>query len=185
MSDMLQKPAHQQDAGQSEQAMTGPGIGLGTLNHFGVAVRDLERSIAFYRALTGREPAARGVWAGDDLGKAAGVDGRAQITWALFRLSNANIDLLQVDAPQSPAASYQLGQPGAMHACFEVDDLAAVFERMEAAGFRFHGPWHRVTKTGDGAELGEGVVLAYFDGPDGEHLELNQSAPPFVREGQG
>jgi len=42
----------------SDQALPQTTFGLITLNHFGVSVRDLDRSIAFYRAITGQEPAA-------------------------------------------------------------------------------------------------------------------------------
>jgi hypothetical protein len=52
---------------------------------------------------------------------------------------------------------------------------------MEAAGIEFQGPYHRVTTETDGAQQGAGTVVAYFDGPDGEHLELIQPAGPFVR----
>lgn len=157
------------------------GVKLNALNHFGVAVSDLERSVAFYRALTGEEPSGRGTWSSEGLGRAAGVGEKATVEWAVVRLGNVSIDLLQVDEPQAEPAGYGTGQPGAMHACFEVDDLAAVFERMEAAGIAFHGPYHRVTAETDGAQEGAGTVVAYFDGPDGEHLELIQPAGPFVR----
>jgi hypothetical protein len=44
----------------SKQAVPQTTFGLATLNHFGISVRDLDRSIAFYRALTGQEPAGTG-----------------------------------------------------------------------------------------------------------------------------
>ncbi len=165
-------------APESKQATPKQALGFRTMNHFGVAVRDLERSVAFYRALTGEEPSGRSRWSSEGLGVAAGTGGKATITWAAFRLRNLNIDLLQVDEPKGGSATYDISQPGAMHICWEV----ATFARMEAAGIAFKGSWHRVSKAEDGVEQGEGVVVAYFDGPDGEHLELIQPAGPFVRE---
>ena len=47
-------------AKDSKQAIPQTTFGLGNLNHFGISVEDLDRSIAFYRALTGREPVATG-----------------------------------------------------------------------------------------------------------------------------
>jgi catechol 2,3-dioxygenase-like lactoylglutathione lyase family enzyme len=152
------------------------------LNHFGVAVSNLERSIAFYSALTGEQPSGRGTWSSEGLGIAAGAGTKATIEWAAFQLGNVNIDLLQVDEPQMQPSSYKLAQPGAMHACFEVDDLEAVFDRMTAAGIEFYGPWHKVSTEEDGAKEGIGVVVAYFAGPDGEHLELIAPTGPFVRK---
>jgi catechol 2,3-dioxygenase-like lactoylglutathione lyase family enzyme len=109
------------------------------------------------------------------------VGKKPTITWAAFRFQNINLDLPQVDEPKPSKSDYEIGQPGAMHICWEVDDLPVVFDRMTAAGVEFHGPWHRVSRDEDGAEVGEGVVVAYFNGPDGEKLELIQPAGPFVR----
>jgi len=172
----------------SKQAVPQTTFGLVTLNHFGISVRDLDRSIAFYRALTGQEPAATGTWSSTGLDSAAGIDGsrsrRAAIRWATFRINNVNIDILQVNKEEEPdlsLAKHSLGELGAMHACFEVEDLESVFKRMQDAGIKFHGPFHRISHDEDGAEEGIGTVVASFDGPDGERLELIAPQGPFVR----
>ena len=166
-------------------------FGLVTLNHFGISVRDLDRSIEFYRALTGQEPAAIGTWSSTGLDSAAGISDsrslRAVIRWANFRINNVNIDLLQVkkweeeEEPDPSRANHSLGELGAMHACFEVKDLEPVFRRMQDAGIKFHGPFHRISRDEDGAEEGVGTIVASFDGPDGERLELIAPQGPFVR----
>lgn len=172
----------------SKQAVPQTTFGLVTLNHFGISVRDLDRSIAFYRALTGQEPAATGTWSSTGLDSAAGIGGsrsrRAAIRWVTFRINNVNIDILQVNKEEEPdlsLAKHSLGELGAMHACFEVEDLESVFKRMQDAGIKFHGPFHRISHDEDGAEEGIGTVVASFDGPDGERLELIAPQGPFVR----
>ena len=172
----------------SKQAVPQTTFGLVTLNHFGISVRDLDRSIAFYRALTGQEPAATGTWSSTGLDSAAGIGGsrsrRAAIRWVTFRINNVNIDILQVNKEEEPdlsLARHSLGELGAMHACFEVEDLESVFKRMQDAGIKFHGPFHRISHDEDGAEEGIGTVVASFDGPDGERLELIAPQGPFVR----
>ena len=172
----------------SKQAVPQTTFGLVTLNHFGISVRDLDRSIAFYRALTGQEPAATGTWSSTGLDSAAGIGGsrsrRAAIRWATFRINNVNIDILQVNKEEEPdlsLARHSLGELGAMHACFEVEDLESVFKRMQDTGIKFHGPFHRISHDEDGAEEGIGTVVASFDGPDGERLELIAPQGPFVR----
>jgi hypothetical protein len=57
----------------SKQAILQTTFGLVTLNHFGISVRDLDRSIAFYQALTGQEPASTGNWSSTGLGSATGI----------------------------------------------------------------------------------------------------------------
>jgi catechol 2,3-dioxygenase-like lactoylglutathione lyase family enzyme len=156
-------------------------IGLDTLNHFGVGVSDLDRSVAFYSALTGNDPEARDTWSSGDLGDAVGVDGTSTIDWAVFRLGNVNVDLLDVQEPDPPDQEYQMAGLGGLHVCFEVEDLASVYDRMEEAGIEFKGPHHEVSAEEDGAEEGVGSVVAYFDGPDGEHFELIQPSGPFRR----
>jgi catechol 2,3-dioxygenase-like lactoylglutathione lyase family enzyme len=175
----------------SKQTVPQITFGLVTLNHFGISVRDLNRSIAFYRALTGQEPAATGNWSSTGLGSAAGIGGnsrsrRATIRWTTFHINNVNIDLLQVkkeeEEPDLSLSKHSLGELGAMHACFEVEDLEPVFKRMQDAGIKFHGPFHRISHDEDGAEEGIGTVVASFDGPDGERLELIAPQGPFVRK---
>lgn len=171
----------------SKQVIPQTTFELVTLNHFGISVRDLDRSIAFYRALTGQEPAATGTWSSTGLDSAAGIAGsrssRTAIRWATFCINNVNIDLLQVkeEEPDLSLAKHSLGELGAMHAPFEVQDLESVFKRMQDAGIKFHGPFHRISHDEDGAEEGIGTVVASFDGPDGERLELIAPKGPFVR----
>jgi catechol 2,3-dioxygenase-like lactoylglutathione lyase family enzyme len=181
----------------SKQAIPQTTFGLVTLNHFGISVRDLDRSIAFYQALTGQEPASTGNWSSTGLCSAAGIGDSssssrtaAVIHWATFRINNVNIDLVQIkkeseeeEQPDLPLAKkHSLGELGAMHACFEVEDLEPVFKRMQDAGIKFDGPFHRVSREEDGAEKGIGTVVASFDGPDGERLELIAPQGPFVRK---
>lgn len=156
-------------------------IGLNTLNHFGIGVSNLERSIEFYHALTGEPPIDRGTWESVGLGKATGTGQEAKIYWATIRLANVNIDLLQVIEPSDLAAEYRMSQPGALHVCFEVENLSAIYERMEKARIEFLGPWHQVDSLEDRAQKGIGTVIAYFNGPDGELLELIEPKGSFVR----
>ena len=57
------------------------------------------------------------------------------IRYANVHLANPNIDLLQYDEPKVKKASYDNSDIGAMHLCFEVDDLDAVYQRMRDAAW--------------------------------------------------
>jgi catechol 2,3-dioxygenase-like lactoylglutathione lyase family enzyme len=177
-------------AKDSTQAVPQTKFGLVTLNHFGISVEDLDRSIAFYRALTGQEPEATGNWSSTGLGSASGIGDSSRkvaIGWATFCINNVNIDLVRIkkeseEEADLPLAKHSLGEYGVMHASFEVEDLEPVFKRMEDAGIKFHGPFHRISREEDGAENGIGTTVASFDGPDGEKLELIAPQGPFVRK---
>jgi catechol 2,3-dioxygenase-like lactoylglutathione lyase family enzyme len=166
-----------------KQAIPQTTFGLATLNHFGVSVRDLDRSIAFYSALTGEEPAGTGVWSSTRLGNAVGIgSSKATIHWATFRMNNVNIDLVQIKESDLPPAEHKLAKRGTMHACFEVEDMELIFERMQRAGVKFYGPFHRVSFEEDRAKEGVGSAFVYFEGPDGEVLELIEPHGSFVRK---
>ncbi|GAA1772295.1 VOC family protein [Streptomonospora arabica] len=154
------------------------GVGLASVNHVGITVADLDRSIAFYRALTGREPAGP-VELPDtpEMARCIGVEDAA-LRAATLRLRNINIDLVEYRRPAS-GQRLAVNAPTAVHLCFEVDDFDGVYERLSAAGIDFAGepppvgPEHGVPKT------------AYFTDPDGVHLELILPVGPLVRTGEG
>jgi catechol 2,3-dioxygenase-like lactoylglutathione lyase family enzyme len=165
---------------QPKQTTPTTPLRLNTVNHVGIGVKDLQRSIDFYRALTGEAPAATGNWASKGMGASTGQE-KADINWATFNLGNINIDLLQANDSKPGAASYEMMQYGGLHFCFEVDDITAAVARLEAAGIELMGPPHVVSAAEDGAKEGVGTGVAYFVGPDGEYLELIAPAGPFKR----
>ncbi|WP_049580221.1 VOC family protein [Streptomyces sp. SBT349] len=160
------------------------GIGLTKANHVGIAVRDLDRSIAFYRALTGREPFVRDRMAGIEPMYGARLTGRvrpggAMLRYATVQLTNINIDIIQFEEPTPGTAEAGPSDAGAMHLCFEVGDLDAVYDRMTAAGIAFDAP--PFTFDEDNAPKAVGTQVAYFSDPDGVSLELISPAGSFSR----
>ena len=83
------------------------------------------------------------------------------------------------------AASIRFYEEGndisAMHLCFEVDDLDSVYQRMRDAGLSFSGE-PIVFEDADGLKNGAGTAVAYFDDPDGTHLEIIAPQEPFKRK---
>jgi hypothetical protein len=58
---------------------------------------------------------------------------------------------------------------------------SAVYARMQEAGLKFRG--EPITfEEGDGLKAGIGTKVAYFDDPDGTHLELIQPVGLFQRK---
>lgn len=153
-------------------------IGVTLVNHVGIACGDLDRTVAFYRTITGREPNASGDADSEGLGGAMGYD-HVVLRWATMRLDNINLDLLEFEVPEPDAGSMPIGANGALHLCFECTDVDAVRSRLEAEGFVFDGPTHDGEPDEDGTP---GLRLAYFTGPDGEHLELIRPTGSFLRE---
>ena len=155
-------------------------IGLTRANHVGIAVSDLDASIRFYEALTGTTIANKDVVGGPRMAAVQGLD-KVLIRYANVHLDNLNIDLLQYDEPVPKQARYANNDVSAMHLCFEVDDLDAVYERMVEAGLAFSGE-PMTFQAEDKLSAGIGTKVAYFDDPDGTHLEIIEPQGPFRRK---
>lgn len=163
-----------------QQPVPNATIGVDRANHVGISVSDLGRSLRFYQALTGVTATPEDKVGGPRMAGVLGLE-KTLIRYATVHLQNLNIDLLQYDEPTPKTARYAGNEIGAMHLCFEVDDLDTVHVRMVAAGLRFEG--EPITfEEGDGLRAGVGTRVAYFDDPDGTHLELIQPAGPFRRK---
>jgi catechol 2,3-dioxygenase-like lactoylglutathione lyase family enzyme len=162
------------------QSIPSTPIGLSRANHVGIVVSDLDRSIRFYEALTGTRIVNKDAIGGPRMAAVQGLD-KVLIRYANVHLDNLNIDLLEYEEPAPKTARYAGNEISAMHLCFEVDDLDAVHRRMIEAGIEFQGD-PIVFEEGDGLKAGIGTAVAYFDDPDGTHLEIIAPAGPFKRK---
>jgi methylmalonyl-CoA/ethylmalonyl-CoA epimerase len=97
--------------------------GSTTIAHIGIAVRDLETVLPFYRTVLGLEEVPL-----DD------ADG-ARI--AGLAAGDSLVELLESKDPASPIGKFVAARgPGIHHICFAVDDLDAALDRCRAAGIR-------------------------------------------------
>jgi methylmalonyl-CoA/ethylmalonyl-CoA epimerase len=90
--------------------------------HIGVAVRDLEEAVAFYRDVLGAVPHPPERADGADLVRVA--------------LGETEIELLTARDAESPIGKFLARRgPGIHHICFCVPDLAAALARCRTAGY--------------------------------------------------
>jgi methylmalonyl-CoA epimerase len=103
--------------------MTQPATRGTRIAHIGLAVRDLDAILPFYRDVLGL--------AGAPLDDADG----ARI--AGLAAGDSLVELLEPAAPGSPIAKFlDKRGPGIHHVCFAVDDLEATLARCRTAGIR-------------------------------------------------
>jgi methylmalonyl-CoA/ethylmalonyl-CoA epimerase len=102
---------------------------IGRLNHVAIAVPDLTAAAARYRDVLGAEVSAP-------------VDQPAHgVTVVFVTLPNSKIELLTPLGENSPIAGYLARNPGGgiHHLCYEVDDIHAARDRLQAEGARVLG----------------------------------------------
>jgi catechol 2,3-dioxygenase-like lactoylglutathione lyase family enzyme len=139
------------------------------LDHTGVTVGDLDRSLRFYHDLLGLPVRSRGEDRGPHLAAITGLDG-ARVRFADLDAGGGRlVELLQYLAPVAAPAAGAPNAPGTGHLAIEVADVAAAAERLRAAGvtLRSRGPV-AIDDDGDWA----GVMCLYATDPDGFTVEL-------------
>jgi catechol 2,3-dioxygenase-like lactoylglutathione lyase family enzyme len=126
-------------------------------DHVAITVRDIERSVAFYRDLLGF----------DVLGQLFLNEGTFKIVY--LRSGGACVELFEF---RGQAAETAVGVPdtvgGFKHLALQTDDVDGLAASLKAAGTVF---------TLDPLDAAGGVRLAFFRDPDGNLLELVSGLP--------
>lgn len=100
-------------------------IGLTDIDHVGIAVEDLDASVADYRRLLGVEPAHR------ERVEDQGVEE------VLFAVGSSYIQLLGALGPDTPVGrALATRGPGVHHIAYRVDDVSAALTHLRTEGAR-------------------------------------------------
>lgn len=134
--------------------MTKPTRRGATIAHIGIAVRDLDALLPFYRNVLQLEDVPL-----DD------ADGARIVGLAA---GESLVELLESKDPTSPIGKFVAGRgPGIHHICFAVDDLDAALDRCRAAGLRLIDQTPRI-----GAE-GKRIAFIHPSSTGGVLVELS------------
>jgi catechol 2,3-dioxygenase-like lactoylglutathione lyase family enzyme len=112
-------------------------VKLRALQHVGVTVKDLERSVDFFRTAFGWAPIERTAVNQVVSANSAGISG-AKL--AFFQIGDCLVELLEVTEPRGRELRPTMSDVGAVHLCFEVDDVQRAFETLREQGYKFTGP---------------------------------------------
>jgi methylmalonyl-CoA/ethylmalonyl-CoA epimerase len=95
------------------------------LDHIGIAVRDIDEALRFYRDVLGLEI------------EPAEEVASQRVRAYFIRTGGATVELLEATAPDSPIARYvEKRGPGLHHIALRVQDIHAAMEQVKAAGGR-------------------------------------------------
>ena len=134
------------------------------LNHVGVSVASLARSIPFYRDLLGMEVIREREFSGDPYEKILGLIG-ARGKLAILQAGTMRIELFEFFHPTPKPAEHlrPVCDHGITHFCIEVSDVEQEYERLSGAGVSFHCP---------PIEFSGVAKATYGRDPDGNVFEL-------------
>jgi catechol 2,3-dioxygenase-like lactoylglutathione lyase family enzyme len=147
------------------------------VSHIAVGVRDLDRSVAFYRDVVGMPVVVEEVETfakGAGMWQAGASRRAAYVRWR--EGPHESFMVLDQWPPERrpPGAPAKLFQLGVHHFGFWVDDVEAVLERSRTAGCKvLGGPADGDTKA-YGEPPGRTIRSAFVEDPDGNIVQLDQ-----------
>ncbi len=140
-------------------------------NHVGISVASLDKSIAFYREMFGMEPLGEPFpFGGEQFSEIMDIPG-VQGRMCMIAKGNLWLELFEFSKPVGKAkdSNYPVSDRGYSHFGFTVDDIDAVYDRLNAAGVRMHSPIQTF--------VGGGMRATYCRDPDGNVFEIMQPGP--------
>lgn len=112
------------------------------MNHVGLSVASLDRSIEFYRDMLGMEEVIQPTtFDGELYAQILALEG-AKGKVSLLRKGNLQLELFEFlhPSPRPKDPNYPVSDHGLSHFCIEVADIDDVYERLRTVGVRFHCP---------------------------------------------
>ena len=138
-----------------------------SVDHTGITVSNLERSLAFWRDVLGFELSHRPHQTGRLASEITGVAG-AEISIAVLKGYGHKIELLEYQAPEDRRhVGLRPCDVGFVHVALLVDNLDAILETIAKSGWKAAGEPQRLTA---GPNAGKRVV--YVRDPDGTTIEF-------------
>ncbi len=147
------------------------------ISHVAIGVRDMERSLKFYRDLLGLEVRFDGMqpiggmpslYASPDKGQRRA----AHLTYG--KGANKGFLVLSERPGGTPGEAIKLDQVGISHFSWWVDDIRALHARLKDAGVKILVPPAETDSAGYGDAPGKKYLTCLFEDPDGIIVQLDQ-----------
>ena len=148
------------------------------IDHVGISVGDLDRSLAFYGGVLGLELIDRETIADETIADLTGYDAVEMDCADLDSGDGRILELIQYRVPAAEPRRPELSAAGTLHLSLGVRDLDAVLAALEGSEARVIS--RRPVLFEEPGSPWDGVRCAYVADPDGVVLELVQR--PTVEE---
>ena len=138
---------------------------VGTADHHGVVVSDIDRALTFYRDTLGMDVVDEISQESDAFSRAVGVE-NTDVDLAFLDAHGFTIELVEYNRPDGNNANETTtsNDVGATHFCLAVEDIEGVYDDLREDAEFVSTP----------QELKNGVKLAFMRDPDGNVVELLQ-----------
>jgi glyoxylase I family protein len=109
------------------------------IHHVGLSVKDIDRSLVFYRDALGMEVESRNAFSGNRYETILGLEGARGIV-AVLKRPNLELELFEFSYPQPDPQDVRrpVCDHGITHFCIAVENIDHEYERLKAAGARPH-----------------------------------------------
>jgi catechol 2,3-dioxygenase-like lactoylglutathione lyase family enzyme len=134
-------------------------------DHVAISVKDMEKSVAFYRDVIGMEKVFDRHF-DTPMARLIGVEG-TKVRIVHMKLGDSVVELFNYDHPpgREPRPDRQQSDYGLTHIGFIVQDFWITYERLVDEGVRF---------LAEPVEIRPGVFVAYFHGAEYEVCEMRE-----------
>lgn len=147
------------------------------ISHVAIGVRDMERSLKFYRDLLGLELRYDQM---QPIGGMANLyanpqKGQRRAVHLHYGKDEGRGFLVLTEMPGgTPGDAIKLDEVGISHVSWWVDDIRAVYEKLKAAGAKVLVPPYETDAGGYGEASARKYLTCLFEDPDGIMLQLDQ-----------
>jgi catechol 2,3-dioxygenase-like lactoylglutathione lyase family enzyme len=154
-------PPHQEQHGAVPD-----GSGVRRIHHVGITVRQLDRSLVFYRDLLGMD--VLGLSDDEDVGAIVGIPG-ARVRIADLDAGHGQIvELLEYASARGDGRAFGPDTAGRCHLSLQVDELRPALSRLAGGGFLPVGEPVKLA----GGGVWQDCTVVYLRDPDGVFIEL-------------
>ncbi len=144
-----------------------------SIDHFGISVESLDRSIPWWTRFLQSEPFQRGTWTASELDDYVGrvlAYPECDMSAAFWALPGGSVlELIEYHNPPPGRVDMETNNVGNSHLCLETEDMRAEYERLrDFVEFRSPEPVESVWGPY------KGTLVCYLRDPDGISIELVQ-----------
>ncbi len=155
---------------------------MSSLDHVGLTVQDLDRSVQFYCTVLDCVVRERAVITGPEVESLTGVSGAVIHTADLTLSDGGMLELLQYVGPARMVLAQRRSEAGHSHIAFSVDDVDATRMRALNAGALDCSVAVKLNEPGSSWDQAR---VCYALDPDGRTIEFVERSAPSAPKGGG